>query len=228
MRLLFKINKELELMNYWGMINSNSYGNYNKELPPELVAKIRGKPFEEVEGIIRAQANRDYEAYERKIETVIRETRKAWELIDEEFYRRLEKIFKREFLAKKVIVYVTPLRRCNYNYNQDNPFFKISARSQPPKPQLKTAAHEQIHFMFHWHYQQHCESMLGRELTGHLKEALTFLINEEFQDLIGYEDQGYPEHKKLRERLTELWRTTKDLEVLIEQAIPITRECMNQ
>jgi len=46
MRLIFRTNEELELMNYWGMINSNSYGNYDNALPKELIKKIRNKPFE--------------------------------------------------------------------------------------------------------------------------------------------------------------------------------------
>ena len=224
MRLIFRTNEELELMNYWGMINSNSYGNYDNALPKELIKKIRNKPFESSKGIIKKQADKDYKEYEDKIKAVIKETKKAWKLTDEEFYKRLEKIFKKPFLAKKVKVYVTPLRRCNYNYNKKAPFFKISARSTPPNPQIMIAAHEQIHFMFHWHYQEYCEEKLTKEATGHLKEALTFLINEEFKDLIKQEDKGYEEHKELREKLTKEWRKNKDFNKFLEKAIIITKK----
>ena len=65
---------------------------------------------------------------------------------------------------------------------------------------------------------------LGNELTSHLKEAVTFILNEEFFDLMGAEDQGYAIHKDLRLKLTKIWRETKNFEKFLTKSFPIVRE----
>ncbi|MFH0869321.1 MAG: hypothetical protein V1839_03775 [archaeon] len=57
----------------------------------------------------------------------------------------------------------------------------------------------------------------------HLMESLTFLLNEEFSDIIFNSDDGYPAHQKLRAQLLEEWRKNKDFEKFLPKAVEIAK-----
>ncbi|MFH1376995.1 MAG: hypothetical protein ABIH25_05155 [Candidatus Woesearchaeota archaeon] len=84
--------------------------------------------------------------------------------------------------------------------------------------------HEMMHFMFHWHYWSYCEEKIGKELIGHLKEATTFILNEEFRDLLKIKDKGYPMHKELREKLVKIWRKNKDFEKFLDKSFSVVKK----
>ena len=65
---------------------------------------------------------------------------------------------------------------------------------------------------------------LGNELTSHLKEAVTFILNEEFSDLMGAEDKGYAIHKDLRLKLIKIWKENKDFEKFLTKSFPLVEE----
>ncbi|MFH1376999.1 MAG: hypothetical protein ABIH25_05175 [Candidatus Woesearchaeota archaeon] len=223
-KLVFKKNKKLDIINCYNAINGKSFGTYFKSFTEDFIKKIKDKPFEEVKEIIKEKIDFAYERDKERIEFVLKESEKGWMRINDEFFNRLEKIMKKKFLPKKITVYATVLGRCDYNYSLDDPFFKISIRSSPiPDTQIKTMMHEMMHFMFHWHYWDYCEKKIGKELTGHLKEALTFILNEEFNDIGGYEDKGYPMHRELRKKLTKIWRKDKDFETFLDKSINVMK-----
>lgn len=43
-----------------------------------------------------------------------------------------------------------------------------------------------------------------------LKEIITVIINDEFSDIIDSSDDGYPEHKEIRNNIIKLWRKNKN------------------
>ena len=51
---------------------------------------------------------------------------------------------------------------------------------------------------------QEVKKQIGKEKTGDLKEALTVLLNTEFNDILEKKDEGYPDHQKLREYILYL------------------------
>ena len=58
-----------------------------------------------------------------------------------------------------------------------------------------------------------------------LKEALTFLLNEsEFEGIILSQDNGYPEHQKLRKKLKNIWSKDRNLQNLIDETIYIIKK----
>ena len=76
-----------------------------------------------------------------------------------------------------------------------------------------------MHLYFHRFYWKNIEKEIGKEKTGDLKEALTVLLNLEFKDLWFVEDEGYEEHKELREFITQEWKNNKDFEKLLEKCV---------
>ena len=93
--------------------------------------------------------------------------------------------------------------------------------------QKYVVCHEFMHLQFmHW-YKDYC---LGRGLTDkelwHLKEAITFLLNEpEFNNIITFQDKGYTVHQELREKLKTLWRKNKDFKDFLDEIIKNKQDC---
>ncbi|MEM4605663.1 MAG: hypothetical protein QW103_01330 [Candidatus Pacearchaeota archaeon] len=75
--------------------------------------------------------------------------------------------------------------------------------------------HEIFHFYFHKFYFEELEKKIGKEKTTDFKEALTVLLNLEFNDLFLIEDKGYENHKDLREFIKEKWSKRKSFDFLI-------------
>ena len=65
------------------------------------------------------------------------------------------------------------------------------------------------------------QEKLGKQKYNDLKESLTVLLNSECKDLFGKKsyDGGYPQHKALREKITQLWIKEKDMEKLWDNLV---------
>lgn len=62
------------------------------------------------------------------------------------------------------------------------------------------------------------KSTLSEKDLNELKEIITVLINEEFEDLIEIPDAGYPKHQKIREKVLRLWKKRNDFSDFIWQS----------
>jgi len=139
-----------------------------------------------------------------------------WESIEKEYIERMENITKRKFNNSKIICYLIISQKCRYNPNDrsfmlnifDNPFSKMLG-----------IGHELFHLHFHEHFFDNVENILGNKITHDLKEALTVLLNLEFNDLWFLRDAGYPQHQELRKFITETWLKEKDFEKLMDKCI---------
>lgn len=56
-----------------------------------------------------------------------------------------------------------------------------------------------------------------------LKEALTFILNTDFNDLLLVEDKGYPAHQKLRKKLKKIWEKEKNFNKFLDKAIMLMK-----
>ena len=74
--------------------------------------------------------------------------------------------------------------------------------------------HELWHFYTWQRFGSDYETRLGKQKYNDIKEALTVLLNIECADLFpeGMTDNGYPQHKELREKIVGIWKDTKDIE----------------
>ena len=61
--------------------------------------------------------------------------------------------------------------------------------------------------------------LISEKERNELKEIVTVIINEEFGDLIDKKDQGYLEHKEIREKITKLWNKDRNFDKWIIKVI---------
>ncbi len=211
-KVIFKFDKEKDLWNHWDKSNkSPSFGKF--KVHPRTLEICKGKKFEECKEELSNHLKRVHDS--KILEIFLESVDKAWNEIQEKFFRRMNKLMKNEFKGE-IKAYPTTLSVCPYD--PDEPSFMFSFFAALPNS-LKTCGHEIMHLYFHRFYWKNIEKEIGKEKTGDLKEALTVLLNLEFKDLWFVEDEGYEEHKELREFITQEWKNNKDFEKLLEKCV---------
>lgn len=218
-KIVIKFDKEKDLWNIWDTCNAkSSYGySWKNSVTPNIFEICHNKKYEKCKKEL-AKTMR-YLYLNPLTKMVAKDIENNWSKISKEYFKRLEKITKRKFPIKKLDVYLTTTTRCPYNPNKKNPSFYVHFFSNTPDA-LHTMGHELMHIHLHridwW---KKVENELGREKTNDLKEALTVLLNLEFEDLWIAEDKGYPNHEKLRKYISQQWKKRKDFDKLTGNCI---------
>jgi len=217
-KLIFKFDKEKDLQNNFFAIHFNSpfekERNFNNF--KILDESCKNKSFEECKQDIETFHKKLYES--KMIQAVKESFQNAWNKINDEFFKRLEKITGNKFPHKKMIAYLTTQGISPYNIKEKS--FMISIWSNIPKA-LKTSAHELMHFDFHKNNWKEIEEEIGKEKTEKLKEALTILLNLEFKDLWFVSDKGKnnENQQKLRKFIKKEWLKEKNYKSLLEKCV---------
>ena len=213
----FFIDKQRDIKNIWDKSTKGApYGNFSV---PENFKKIcSNKTLEESTPEFEKFLSKIYSS--SYLEVFKNSVEELWGKIEGEFFSRIDKILK--FKYKRAInVYVTTIGICPYNPRESS--FMISSLYNLQKA-VATCGHEIMHLYFHEFYWTSVEKEIGEEKTAHLKEALTVLLNLEFKDLWLINDEGYSEHKELREFISGEWKKEKDFENLIRKCVAYLKE----
>ena len=212
----FKLDVEKEVWNYWSAANSTpKWGNdFSKVVPEEIVKKVRNKSLDDVREYLTKCIKNIYKKHEAKIKNYLRDVERSWKAVNGQYFSRLELITKNPFFTDRVQVNPTTIGRCPY-YTHDNSLM-ICVGANNPKVII---AHELMHLQFHYYFEDDLRKIISEEDFGHIKEALTVLLNIEFRDLLDSEDYGYPNHKRLRKFIADNWKKTKDLDLVLERCI---------
>jgi len=219
----FKFDKEKDLQNNFFAINFNSKleegRNFNNI--PHLEKACKGKSFEECREEIEKFHQKIYNSF--LIEEITNSFQNAWNKINDEFFKRLEKVTGNKFPFEEVNAYITTQSLCPYNHKKGN--FMISIWSSVPSG-LRISAHELMHLDFHNNDWENVEDKIGKEKTEGLKEALTILLNLEFRDLWFVKDKGksLEEQQKLREFIKKEWLKEKNYKSLLEKCVIYLKE----
>jgi len=192
-------------------------------IPDELLRKITKRRREPAESLVY---NYLISHPKKKIrQLVIKEElsglEKSWRKIESKFFRRLKKIIGKPVFAREFKCYLTTGFMCPYD-PEDNSFMVSMwhgvARS------ITTICHEILHLQFLHYYEKYCRKFISEKKLDNLKETLTFILNSDFSDLLLYEDKGYPNHQKIRERLRKIWEKDKNFGRFLDKAIKITQK----
>jgi hypothetical protein len=215
-KVTFKLDLEKDIHNVWETANSNlTYGyDFKKHIHKKTLSICRGKKFEECKKELAKGATKIYS--NKLIPILIKAVNDSWKTINDEYFRRLEKITKTKMYRNSFTGYLTFAGRCPYNTKEHYFYFSYF---EPFARIMEIAAHEIMHLQFHNTYWNKVEKKIGKKKTGDLKEALTVLLNLEFRDLWFVEDRGYQMHKELREFISQEWKKDKDFEKLIEKCV---------
>ncbi len=155
------------------------------------------------------------------IKVEAQDVEKSWRKIEKTFFKRLEEITQEPIFIDNFKCYFTSGFMCPYN--EKDKWFMVSMWHSLPS-QTTTICHELFHFQFLHYYKRYCRQFLSKEKTEDLKEALTFLLNTDFDDLLLCEDIGYPSHQHLRSKLRKIWEQDKNFKKFLDKAIKIVKE----
>jgi len=141
-----------------------------------------------------------------------------WEKVEKEYFQLLSELLQKPIYPADYVCYLTTLYSCPC-FEKGN-WFMVSAFS-PLSNQIYVTCHEFMHLQFmHW-YKDYCtgKGLTDKELW-HIKEAITFLLNEpEFNNIISFQDKGYAIHRELREKLKILWCKDKDFKKFLNKVV---------
>lgn len=207
----YKIEKELDNLNR-GITSKNHPGE-----PPEIVLEMRNN------GINLENEAQCIEYFDKKLkesninpnERII-QCNQRWSYIQDEAVKRFQELFKTSKDIGEITTYLTLNKRCGYNIKEKYffvSFFKSNTNS--------TIIHELLHFYtYEFLLPRFIDLQISRNDFNDFKEALTFLMNEKFEDILdGFVDKGYPEQKELREYMLKKWFECEDLYELTDIVI---------
>lgn len=152
------------------------------------------------------------------IKEQLQSLKRVWRKIEKEFFRRLEIITGRPIFTKEFKCYLTTGFMCPYD-PRDNSFM-VSLRHNIPW-NITTICHEIFHLQFLHYYAKYCRRFISQKKLDDLKEALTFILDTDFKDLLLCKDRGYLVHQKLRKELKGIWEKDKNFERFLDKAIKI-------
>jgi len=211
-KVIFKFDKEKDLWNHWYKSNwKSSWANF--KINSKIKKICEGENFKECKEELSNHLSKIQNSNIINLE--INSLEKYWREIEEEFFKRMDKLMKKNF-DENVIAYLTTFGVCPYD--PEEPSFMFSLFYSLPC-QLQTCGHEIMHLYFHKFYWKKVESQIGKEKTGDLKEALSVLLNVEFRDLWFAKDSGYESHRDLRNFILIEWEKEKDFEKLLDKCV---------
>jgi len=200
----------------WGL----NWRDQIAQIPDELLEKIEKVSFSSaqkiVENYIAKDSKKEYKDNIMNLEMQALE--KSWRTVEKKYFKILSVITKQPIFTEKFSCYFTTGLMCPYNEKED--WFMVSMWHSTPFS-ITTICHEIMHLQFLKYYKKYLKKKgLKNDQIEDLKEVLTFLLNEtEFEDIILSQDNGYPEHQKLRKKLKNIWSKNKNFQNLIDEAI---------
>jgi hypothetical protein len=200
----------------WGL----NWRNQIAQIPDELLEKIEKVSFSSAQKIVESYIAKDSKKeYKDNIMNLeMQALEKSWRTVEKKYFKILSVITKQPIFTEKFSCYFTTGLMCPYNEKEN--WFMVSMWHSTPFS-ITTICHELMHLQFLKYYKKYLKNKgLKNDQIEGLKEALTFLLNEtEFEGIILSQDNGYPEHQKLRKKLKNIWSKNKSFQNLIDEAI---------
>lgn len=214
MKLNFTYNRDKDI---WCLLEKGP-SSQNSKFPTgvykKLVAHVGENPDKEsaskfIDDYLK-ENNFDIESYIIKCE-------KDFSIIEKEFHKKAEEIFKVS-IPKDITVFLTVNNRCPYNLEENWFFVSLNKTNRANG----TIIHELWHFYTFYKFGD-VWNKIGHQKYNDLKESLTVLLNIECKNLLpeGIKDEGYPQHQDLREQITELWSKKPDLDYVWEKLLDV-------
>ncbi|HOK20944.1 MAG TPA: hypothetical protein PLX73_01440 [Candidatus Paceibacterota bacterium] len=197
---------------------SNFGGDVKRQygrLPLELVNNLKTEkdPFVQdriVSDFLKQNLIKKGELINQKIERF----QKDWDKINDEYFKRLEKILDIQIPADVIYkAYLTSAGSCPFDASARTFMVRMDDEMVDT-----VAAHEIMHIELWRNYGIYCRDILklSPKEFGVFQESATVLLNEEMGDILSRPDYGYKEHQEMRLRLAEEWKRTKNFRGLLK------------
>ena len=206
----------------WGMDWEPQVAHIPSDLLVEIQKNSETKAIELVENHLK---NNRYQPFKQKIiESEIEALKISWQFVEKKYFEILESITNKSIYQKEFPALITTGFMCPYSTDDSPSWFMISIwRSIPDS--ITTIAHEIFHLQYLHYWGIEVEKKLGKEKSEDLKEALTFLLDEdEFDKIILCEDGGYPDHLELRKKLSKFWQSKKNFQELVDFGVDLLQK----
>lgn len=218
-KILFVVDKELDIKNHF--IGLNSYKKHNFQQKNERIEKLLKLDSKKA---IRKEIEKFIEQFykkEDKLDSLVKDVNNEWTKIEKAFFLKLEAVHKFPFPQKSVKGVLSSANRFGY-HTGDRWFATDMFRNKFIC--IDTATHELMHFMFHKYYDKVCKQKgLSKDQMWDVKESFTVLLNIEFNDFRFQFDNGYPPHKELRETIKKSWLKNHDFDIVLSEAIEFVK-----
>lgn len=211
MKIKLEYNRDKDV---WCLLNKGKSSN-NSPFPTrvykELVASVGDNPNEKntSEFIDQYIEKNNY-----NIPKYIEDCDNEYKTFFEQYTKIAERIFGVS-IEKDITVYITVNNRCPYSVVEN--WFFVSISKESPR---MTMMHELWHF-YTWYKFGSYEEKIGKQKYNDIKEALTALLNVECKDLMldDKQNNGYEQHKELREQILQIWSEDKNIDNLWNKII---------
>ncbi len=221
----FRFNLKGDMENWWGACNSSFMGtDWKMRIRPGLRKKIVGVRRSEAEKFLKPYLERRYRREGKRVQKRMDTCRQYWDANSAEIFARLKKITKRSVWPPTIYCFYTTFPRCPYGLQRNSGWLFITYKFLKNKKACASSIlHEIMHFQFHKYFWSYCKRQsLDDAQIEHLKEAFTFLINEEFSDLVT-RDRGYLIHRRLRRNLKDVWKNSKSFKRTLGEGISLMK-----
>jgi len=218
-KVIFKIDKDLDFKNHLIMaktlekvqgISSDIAAYYKNLREADDAEKI--KIFEKESSVFYSDKMKIFR------DILVKQTQEMWVLVNDEYIEKMEKIHKKDFPFENISgILTTAPFGYGYDFNESSSWFACS--KDAPLKAVHTAMHEIMHAFFHKYFADDLKTKfnLDDKKIWLISEALTVILNLEFDDLRMYPDKGHPGHEELREKIKENWLKYKDLNKVLEE-----------
>lgn len=194
-------------------------------IPQDLLGKILAHDRKSAELLVckYLASNPKQKMYRLVIGKQLKVVEEIWRKIEAKYFKRLAKITQRPIFWNNFKCCLTTGMMCPYNTKEK--LFMVSMW-RPIGANIATICHEIFHLQFLHYYEEYCRKFLSEQQKEDLKEAITFILNTDFNDLLVGYDRGYPNHQELREKLKSIWLKDKNFKRFLDKAIKITKKLM--
>jgi len=192
-------------------------------IPDDLLKKIIKKGKKPAESLVYNYLISHPKRQMRQlvIKEELQALKESWRKIESRFFKKLEQITQKPVFMKTLKCYFTSGFMCPYNDKEK--WFMVSMWHSIPMS-ITTICHEILHLQFLYYYKNYCRKFLSEKQTEDLKEAMTFILNTDFSNLVLVNDRGYPSHQKSRKELEKIWGKRKNFQDFLDKAIKIMKK----
>lgn len=202
--------------NLWGL----NWRDQIAHIPDELLEKIEKASSSRAQKIVEEYIKKNSKkGFKNKVMySEMQALEKSWKIVEKKYFEILAEITQQPIFKEQFSCYFTTGLMCPYNEKEG--WFMVSMWHSVPFS-ITTICHEILHLQFLYYYKDYLKKKgLKNDQIEDLKEALTFLLNEpEFGNIILSQDNGYPEHQKIRGKLQRIWNKEINFQKFLDKAL---------
>jgi len=209
MKIKVSFNLEWEVLNWYeticgksayGLNTGNKWplGKIPEDVPGQIDCKDKSVALDKIRELIPKMIK---EPENKKfMDAVMEVAEKRWVAVEDEYLGRLSEMLdvpRSDFWDDY---------RAYFTFAVRSPFDQNAFMFSGFQKFIDSAAHEVMHIEFLKAYYDYSEERgLSEDQIGHLKEALTVLLNIDMSDILTKPDEGYTNHQELRQQISRLY-----------------------